>query len=55
MKKKHLKALDYYMDILAVYLTDDHAYEMQQHIKSEGMKKPIKKALKKFASKLSES
>jgi hypothetical protein len=55
MKKKHLEALAYYMDILDVHLTDDHDYEMRQHIKSEGMKKPINKALKKLASKLSES
>ena len=55
MKKKHLKALDYYMDILHVHVSDDDNYEMRQHIKSEGMKKPIKKALKKLASKLSES
>jgi hypothetical protein len=52
MKKKHLKALGYYMDILDVHVSDDDNYEMRQHIKSEGMKKPIKKALKKLASKL---
>jgi hypothetical protein len=55
MKKKHLEALNYYMDILEVHVSDDDNYEMRQHIKSEGMKKPINKALKKLASKLSET
>jgi hypothetical protein len=55
MKKKHLEALAYYINLLDVYVTDDHNYEMRHDIKSEGMKKPIKKALKKLASKLSET
>jgi hypothetical protein len=55
MKKKRLEALNYYMDILDVHVSDDDNYEMRQHIKSAGMKKPIKKALNKLASKLSES
>jgi hypothetical protein len=55
MKKKHLEALNYYMDILEVHVSDDDDYEMRQHIKSAGMKKPIKKALNKLASKVSET
>ncbi len=44
IKKKHLQALNYLINIQDVHITDDHGVEMKHVVKADGMNKDIKKA-----------
>jgi len=44
MKKKHLQALNYLINVQDVHITDDNGAEMEDVVRSDGMKKSVRKA-----------